>query len=113
MYWANLSYILYCLDDSVANHSHFHYSCYFNGHPTGYVISYKTFIWLLEQYLCNIGNLWLVYQFYCLPLVLSHIFPLHHLSMRPFLISDDSIEWFFNHTLIQIGEQLCCLTMSA
>jgi hypothetical protein len=57
------------------------------------------------------GHLWLVYQYYFLPLVLRYISRLHLLSMRPLNIPDDSLAWFFNISLLQIGEQLCCFTI--
>jgi hypothetical protein len=111
MYWVSFPYILYCLCDILVNHSHFHIFCYFPGPSTGYVISYKTYIWWLGHILCNIGNLWFEDQFYPLFLVLRYIISLYHMSMRLHNYLDVILAWNFNPALDHSCEQLCCLTI--
>jgi hypothetical protein len=111
MYCGNLSVFLYCLHDSMANHSHLIYSYYFYEHPSGYVIIYKTYAWWMEKLLCNMCNLWLIYQYYCLSSVLKYFYPLLLLLMRPLITHDDQLSWLFKNYLIHISEQLCCLTV--
>jgi hypothetical protein len=111
MHCVNLALILYCLYDSMANHSQSLLCYFFHELLSGIVIIYKTYAWWMVILLCTLYNLWLNYQLYCLLSVMRFYSPDPFLFMRALTSHKDKTIWLFKCQLNHNSEPLCCLTI--
>jgi cytochrome b subunit of formate dehydrogenase len=110
MHHVKLAPLLYCLYDSMANHSQSLLCYFFHELLSGFVIIYKTYAWWMVTLLCTTYIVWLNYQLYYLLSVMRLYSPVPFLLMWTHTSLNDKTSWLFKFHLNYNGEQLCCLT---
>jgi cytochrome b subunit of formate dehydrogenase len=110
MHCVKLAPLLYCLYDSMANHSQYLLCFLFHELFSGTVIIYKTFAWWMVTLLCTMYTIWLNYQLYYLLSVMRLYSRVTLLLIWTHTTPNDKIPWLFKFNSNYNGEQLCCLT---